>query len=99
VNRAQQRRAIVVPASGCAGVDWPYRAAVVSHKTESTKGKGNLVIGYDENSGGQLPPRRATPGAQTGSHNLILGEEPELETAIFGGKKLSTNLNYNGCGK
>jgi hypothetical protein len=41
------------------------------------------VIGYDENSGGQPPPRRATPGAETGSHNLILGEEPEF--ARYGG--------------
>ena len=31
-------------------------------KTESTNGAGNLVIGYDEG-----------PGAQTGSHNLVLG--------------------------
>lgn len=32
-------------------------------KTASTNGEGNLVIGYDE-----------SPGEQTGSHNLILGE-------------------------
>lgn len=35
-------------------------------KTETTNGEGNLVIGYDENSGSHK---------QTGSHNLILGEE------------------------
>ncbi|HTY95934.1 MAG TPA: hypothetical protein VMB91_02755 [Solirubrobacteraceae bacterium] len=33
-------------------------------KTQSTNGEGNLVLGYDED-----------PGAQTGSHDLILGEE------------------------
>jgi hypothetical protein len=33
-------------------------------KTASVNGEGNLVIGYDE-----------TPGEQTGSHNLILGEK------------------------
>jgi hypothetical protein len=46
-------------------------------KTASVNGEGNLVIGYDENSGG-LPPMRRVPGVQTGSHNLILGEEPEF---------------------
>jgi hypothetical protein len=45
-------------------------------KTASRNGKGNLVIGYDENPG----IRRAggEPGVQTGSHNLILGEEQEF---------------------
>lgn len=33
-------------------------------KTNTTNGRGNLVIGYNE-----------TPGTQTGSHNLILGGE------------------------
>jgi hypothetical protein len=41
-------------------------------KTESTNGEGNLVIGYDEE-----------PGEQTGSHNLILGEEQTFTS--FGG--------------
>ena len=41
-------------------------------KTATTNGEGNLVIGYDEN-----------PRAQTGSHNLILGEEQEF-TAYAG---------------
>lgn len=35
-------------------------------KTATTNGEGNLVVGYDENVGKH---------AQTGSHNLILGEE------------------------
>jgi hypothetical protein len=42
-------------------------------KTESVNGEGNLVIGYDENAG----------RAQTGSHNLILGEEQAFSS--FGG--------------
>jgi len=48
-------------------------------KTASTNGEGNLVIGYDEDLGGQ----RGGPGLQTGSHNLILGEEQEFTS--FGG--------------
>jgi hypothetical protein len=42
-------------------------------------GAGNLVIGYDEDSG-QL---RGHPGAQQGSNNLILGEENEFTS--YGG--------------
>jgi hypothetical protein len=42
-------------------------------KTELVNGEGNLVIGYDENVG----------RAQTGSHNLILGEEQAFTS--FGG--------------
>ena len=42
-------------------------------KTESVNGEGNLVIGYDENAG----------RAQTGSHNLILGEQQAFTS--FGG--------------
>jgi hypothetical protein len=42
-------------------------------KTASVNGDGNLVIGYDENAS----------RAQTGSHNLILGEEQAFSS--FGG--------------
>ena len=42
-------------------------------KTESVNGEGNLVIGYDENAG----------RTQTGSHNLILGEQQAFSS--FGG--------------
>ncbi len=42
-------------------------------KTASLNGEGNLVIGYDENAG----------RTQTGSHNLILGEEQAFSS--FGG--------------
>jgi hypothetical protein len=42
--------------------------------TESTNGEGNLVVGYDENVGKH---------EQTGSHNLILGEEQTFTS--FGG--------------
>jgi hypothetical protein len=38
--------------------------------TSTTNGSGNLIIGYGETSGGS-----ATPGAQSGSHDLILGEK------------------------
>jgi hypothetical protein len=41
--------------------------------TATENGAGNLVVGYDENTGAQ----RGHPGAQTGSHNLILGSEQE----------------------
>ena len=40
--------------------------------TKTANGEGNLVVGYDEK-----------PGAQTGSHNLILGEEQTYTS--FGG--------------
>ncbi len=40
----------------------------------AVNGEGNLVIGYDENTGGH---------AQTGSHDLILGEEQTFTS--FGG--------------
>jgi hypothetical protein len=42
-------------------------------KTEAVNGEGNLVIGYDENAG----------RTQTGSHNLILGEQQSFSS--FGG--------------
>jgi hypothetical protein len=47
-------------------------------KTESVNGAGNLVIGYDENPLG---------GEQTGSHNLILGEQQTFKSygGILGG--------------
>ena len=48
-------------------------------KTASANGEGNLVIGYDENPG----TKRGKPGLQTGSHDLILGEEQEFTT--YGG--------------
>lgn len=38
-------------------------------KTRSVDGMGNLIIGYDEHSGGR---------EQTGSHNLVLGEQQEF---------------------
>jgi hypothetical protein len=43
-------------------------------KTKSTNGEGNVVVGYDENEGLH---------EQTGSHNLILGEEQTFTS--FGG--------------
>jgi len=45
-------------------------------KTATTNGEGNLVIGYDE-SPSQPPPE------QTGSHNLILGEQQSFTS--YGG--------------
>jgi len=51
-------------------------------KTASANGEGNLVIGYDENPRAQFP-QRPKPAAQTGSHNLILGEEQEFTS--YGG--------------
>ena len=52
-------------------------------RTATANGEGNLVIGYDENSG----TTRKAPGAQTGSHNLVLGEEQEFRSygGIVGG--------------
>jgi len=46
--------------------------------TKTANGEGNLVVGYDEK-----------PGAQTGSHNLILGEEQTFTSfgGILGGKE------------
>ena len=41
-------------------------------KTASVNGEGNLVVGYDED-----------PGTQTGSHNLILGQQQTFES--YGG--------------
>jgi trimeric autotransporter adhesin len=46
----------------------------------AVNGEGNLVIGYDENTGAQ---RGGNPALQTGSHNLILGEEQEFTS--YGG--------------
>jgi hypothetical protein len=50
-------------------------------KTATTNGEGNLVIGYDENTGTERIG--GMPGKQTGSHNLILGIEQEYTS--FGG--------------
>lgn len=50
-------------------------------KTASINGEGNLVIGYDEDSGKGRGSGK--PGAQTGSHDLILGEEQEFSS--YGG--------------
>jgi hypothetical protein len=50
-------------------------------KTASANGEGNLVIGYDEPH--VQNPQRPKPPAQTGSHNLILGEEQEFTS--YGG--------------
>jgi hypothetical protein len=49
-------------------------------KTATSNGAGNLVIGYDENAGAH---------AQTGSHDLILGEEQTYTSyaGILAGKK------------
>ncbi len=52
-------------------------------KTATTNGEGNLVIGYDENPGTVREFYMQPRGAQTGSHNLILGEEQEF-TAYAG---------------
>jgi hypothetical protein len=48
-------------------------------KTASVNGEGNLVIGYDENPG----VGRGKQGSQTGSHDLILGDEQEFTS--YGG--------------
>jgi hypothetical protein len=45
-------------------------------KTASTNGEGNIVIGYDENAGKH---------EQTGSHDLILGQEQTFTSTSFGG--------------
>jgi hypothetical protein len=45
-----------------------------SGHTSSLNGSGNLVLGYDEHSG----INREETVLQTGSHNLILGEEQEF---------------------
>jgi hypothetical protein len=50
-------------------------------KTATTNGEGNLVIGYDENPGTH---------EQTGSHNLVLGEE---QTFTSYGGILAGSLN------
>jgi hypothetical protein len=50
----------------------------------AVNGEGNLVIGYDEDSGAE----RGHPGAQSGSNNLVLGEEQEFTSyaGIVGGR-------------
>jgi trimeric autotransporter adhesin len=56
-------------------------------KTETINGEGNLVIGYDENEGKH---------AQTGSHNLILGEEQAFTSygGILGGSRNSLTAPF-----
>jgi hypothetical protein len=49
-------------------------------KTNTTNGAGNLVLGYDE---AEACCDNANPPIQTGSHNLIIGEENEFTS--FGG--------------
>jgi hypothetical protein len=55
-------------------------------QTATANGLGNLVIGYDENTGHERPLEK--PGQQTGSHNLILGQEQEFTSygSIIGGE-------------
>ncbi len=54
-------------------------------KTASTNGAGNIVIGYDENGGSH---------AQTGSHDLILGEEQTF--VDYGGLVAGSNNSILG---
>jgi hypothetical protein len=49
--------------------------------TASHNGEGNVVIGYDENPATETCKGKAS--AQTGSHNLILGEDQEFTS--YGG--------------
>jgi hypothetical protein len=53
-------------------------------KTESVNGEGNLVVGYDESAG----------RTQTGSHNLILGEQQSFSS--FGGLVAGYGNTVNG---
>jgi hypothetical protein len=54
-------------------------------KTEETNGAGNLVLGYDE-----------SPGTQTGSNDLIVGDEHSYTSygAIIGGKRNSVSAPF-----
>jgi hypothetical protein len=54
-------------------------------KTESVNGEGNLAIGYDENPLGR---------EQTGSHNLILGEQQTFKS--YGGIVAGHNNSITG---
>jgi hypothetical protein len=54
-------------------------------KTTTTNGAGNLVIGYDD-----------SPGEQTGSHNLILGEQQTFTSygGIVAGARSTVKAPY-----
>jgi hypothetical protein len=54
-------------------------------KTTTTNGQGNLVIGYDD-----------SPGEQTGSHNLVLGEQQTFTSygGIVAGARSSVEAPY-----
>jgi hypothetical protein len=57
-------------------------------KTATVNGTGNLVVGYDEDNEGPLEEGVRQPAPkQTGSHNLVLGEEQEFTSygGIVGG--------------
>ncbi len=56
-------------------------------KTATTNGASNLVVGYDENEGKH---------AQTGSHDLILGEEPTFTSfaGMIGGFRNALTSSY-----
>lgn len=56
-------------------------------KTASVNGEGNLVLGYDENGGGH---------EQTGSHNLVAGEEQAFTSygGLLGGFRNSITAPF-----
>jgi hypothetical protein len=64
-------------------------------RTDTTNGEGNLVIGYDEDTGFERLTQQ--PGVQTGSHNLILGEEQEFTSygGIVGGLASSVRGRFS----
>lgn len=57
-----------------------------SGKQATANGLGNLVVGYDE-----------SPGSQTGSHNIVLGNQQTVESigGLIGGEKNSLGGNSN----
>jgi hypothetical protein len=59
-------------------------------KTATMNGEGNLIVGYDENPGTE----RGKPGAQTGSHNLIIGVEQEFTS--YGGLVVGESNSITG---
>jgi hypothetical protein len=60
--------------------------------TATTNGAGNLIIGYDENTG--FARLSGGPGAQTGSHDLIIGQEQEFTS--YGGLVAGAENNITG---
>lgn len=56
-----------------------------SGKTDSKTGKGNLIVGYNE-----------TPGAQTGSHNVIVGDSHTATSyaSLIAGNKNQSKAPY-----